>query len=41
MAFADTIHVPGLKQPVDILTDKWGVPHIYAANTADAFFAQG
>ena len=41
LAFADTIRVPGLKQPVDILTDKWGVPHIYAANTADAFFAQG
>jgi penicillin amidase len=33
--------VPGLKQPVEILRDKWGVPHIYAKNTPDLFFAQG
>lgn len=33
--------VPGLRQPVEILRDKWGVPHIYAKNTADLFFAQG
>ena len=33
--------MPGLKQPVEILIDKWGVPHIYARNTDDAFFAQG
>jgi penicillin G amidase len=33
--------VAGLKQPVEILRDKWGVPHIYAKNTADLFFAQG
>jgi penicillin amidase len=37
----DTIHLAGLKQPVDILVDHWGVPHIYAANEADLFFAQG
>ena len=33
--------LPGLRQPVEILRDRWGVPHIYAANTADLFFAQG
>src|SRR5689334_15460325 len=33
--------VAGLKQPVEILRDKWGVPHIYAKNTEDLFFAQG
>jgi penicillin amidase len=33
--------VHGLQQPVEILRDKWGVPHIYAKNTPDLFFAQG
>jgi penicillin amidase len=33
--------VAGLTAPVDILTDPWGVPHIYAATTYDAFWAQG
>lgn len=33
--------VDGLKLPVRIVVDKWGVPHIYASNTADLFFAQG
>lgn len=33
--------VPGLKAPVEIIRDTWGVPHIYAKNTADLFFAQG
>ena len=31
----------GLKQPVEILRDHWGVPHIYAQNSDDLFFAQG
>jgi penicillin amidase len=31
----------GVKQQVEILRDRWGVPHIYAANTDDLFFAQG
>jgi penicillin amidase len=31
----------GLKQRVEILRDRWGVPHIYARNTDDLFFAQG
>ncbi|MEO8026701.1 MAG: penicillin acylase family protein [Bryobacteraceae bacterium] len=37
--FAD--RVPGLREPVEILRDKWGVPHIYAKNADDLFFAQG
>src|SRR5580692_5403046 len=32
---------PGLHARVEILRDKWGVPHIYAANSDDLFFAQG
>jgi penicillin amidase len=35
------IRVPGLKGPVEVLRDKWGVPHIYAKNADDLFFAQG
>ena len=35
------IQVAQLQQPVEIITDKWGVPHIYAKNTHDLFFAQG
>ena len=37
----ETVQLAGLKQPVDILVDHWGVPHIYAKNEADLFFAQG
>src|SRR5882672_4755018 len=36
-----TTPLAGLKQPVEILRDRWGVPHIYAKNTEDLFFAQG
>src|SRR6516225_7302143 len=38
---AAPIHVPGLNAQVEILRDRWGVPHIYAANSHDLFFAQG
>lgn len=33
--------IPGLKQPVEVLRDRWGVPHIYAQNSHDLFLAQG
>ena len=36
-----TIRLPGLKEPVEILRDRWGIPHIYANNQHDLFFAQG
>jgi penicillin amidase len=35
------IVVPGLKDEVEVLRDRWGVPHIYARNDDDLFFAQG
>jgi penicillin amidase len=35
------IRVKGLEKPVQILRDRWGVAHIYAANQHDLFFAQG
>ena len=36
-----TVTLAGLAQPSDILIDRWGVPHIFAANESDAFFVQG
>jgi penicillin amidase len=35
------VRVPGLTAPIEVLRDEWGVPHIYAANQDDLFFAQG
>ena len=37
----ETLHLSGLKQPVQILKDRWGISHIYARNESDLFFAQG
>ncbi|MDN8760469.1 hypothetical protein Q0M59_19035, partial [Staphylococcus aureus] len=34
-AAAQTIAVPGLSKPADILIDRWGVPHIYAKSEDD------
>lgn len=31
----------GLRDTVHVLRDRWGVPHIYAKNLDDLFFAQG
>ncbi len=33
--------VAGLHGPVEIVRDRWGVPHIYAEDEDDLFFAQG
>ncbi|HUF74788.1 MAG TPA: penicillin acylase family protein [Longimicrobiales bacterium] len=33
--------VQGLQAPVEVIRDEWGIPHIYAENTHDLFFAQG
>jgi penicillin amidase len=30
-----------LQQPVEVLRDRWGVPHIYAQTNHDLFVAQG
>jgi len=40
-AGGETVRLRGLEQPVEILRDRWGVPHIYARTQADLFFAQG
>ena len=34
-------HLTGLREPVRILRDERAVPHLYAANLDDLFFAQG
>ena len=36
-----TVKLAGLEKPVTILRDTWGIPHIYAQNQHDMFFAQG
>src|SRR5580692_12397741 len=38
---SESLVVPGLSQPVEILRDRWGISHIYAKNEQDLFFAQG
>lgn len=37
----NTLKVAGLKEPVEIVRDQWGINHIYAKNQHDLFFAQG
>ncbi|MRR37188.1 hypothetical protein EG829_21520, partial [bacterium] len=36
-----TLCVQGLDVPAEVLRDRWGVPHIYAASMRAALFAQG
>ena len=36
-----TIELSGLTAPVEVFRDPWGIPHIYARNQQDLFFAQG
>ena len=38
---AGEIRLTGLEQPVEIIRDRWGIPHIYARTVRDLFFAQG
>ena len=35
------IKLPGLHHTVETFFDAWGVPHIYAQDISDSFFAQG
>jgi penicillin amidase len=35
------LHLQGLHETVEVITDRYGVPHIYAQNEDDLFFAQG
>lgn len=36
-----TVVLAGLRERVEVIRDRWGVPHIYANNLDDLFFAQG
>ncbi len=36
-----TLDLPGLRAKVEVFRDRWGLPHIYAANHHDLFMAQG
>lgn len=36
-----SFEIPGLQSEVRVLRDEWGIPHIYADNQQDLFFAQG
>lgn len=38
---SETLAAPGLRQPVEIIKDRFGVSHIYAKSENDLFFAQG
>jgi penicillin amidase len=40
-SYEGTVALQGLKAPVEILRDRWGVPHIFAQSDEDAYFAQG
>ena len=35
------VNVAGLNVDVEVIRDEWGVPHIYAENEHDLFYAQG
>jgi penicillin amidase len=37
----DQTTIAGLKEPVEIIRDEWGINHIYTNNQHDLFFAQG
>ena len=36
-----TVTLSGLKAPVEIVRDRYGVPHIYAGSSGDAYYALG
>jgi penicillin amidase len=36
-----SLDVSGLTDEVRVVRDRWGIPHIYAKNPDDLFFAQG
>ncbi len=38
---AGTLVLPGLEAPVEVLRDRWGVPHLYAKSERDVYMAQG
>jgi penicillin amidase len=36
-----TLRLAGLSATVEVIRDRWGVPHVFAQSMKDAFFAQG
>ena len=36
-----TFSIAGLHGPVQVVRDRWGVPHVFAADAEDLFFAEG
>ncbi len=36
-----TLRVAGLSAPVEVVRDRFGIPHVYAKSADDLFFAQG
>ena len=36
-----SLRLSGLAAPVEVLRDRWGIPHIYASTARDAIFTQG
>ena len=40
-SYTGTLNIAGLKSPVEVRTDDYGIPHIFAQNEDDLFFAQG
>ena len=39
--YSGHVSIGGLNKSVDIYTDKYGVPHIFAQNEEDLFYAAG
>src|SRR5687768_9713490 len=35
------VRIKGLNAPVEIVRDRWGIPHISARDALDAYFGQG
>ncbi len=40
-AAEERLEIPGLREPVEIVRDRWGIAHIYARSEHDLFLAQG
>lgn len=39
--YAGSLSLEGLSEPVEVHTDEFGIPHVFAKNEQDLFFAQG
>jgi penicillin amidase len=40
-SYSGTLEIPALKSRVDIYRDNYGIPHVFAENESDLFFAVG